>query len=136
MKMKIRGMDFVMYQVSDLARAAAFYRETIGLPQEMFSEEYQWAEFNCGNVTLSLHGGQKLPERIAGGRIALAVDDVFAAYTELKSKGVRFEAQPTDYSVCHAAVILDPDGNPVILHKRADGTFGQNSATEDNRKQA
>ena len=123
--MNIRGTDFVMYQVSDLARAAAFYRETLGLQQEMYSEEYQWAEFNCGNVTLSLHGGQTLPGLIAGGRIALAVDDVFAACAELRRKGVRFEAEPTDYSVCHAAVILDPDGNSVILHRRGDGTHGQ-----------
>ncbi len=123
--MKIRGTDFVLYQVSDLARAAKFYRETLGLPQEVFSEEWQWAEFNCGNVTLSLYGGQNLPERIAGGRIALAVDDVFAACAELKDKGARVLGEPKDYSVCCAVEVLDPDGNTVILHKRADGTCGQ-----------
>ena len=126
--MKIRGTDFVMYQVSDLARAAAFYREILGLPQEMFSEEWRWAEFNCGNVTLALNSGVVLPDSMAGGRIALAVDDVFAASAELKHQGVRFTIEPTDYSVCHAAAILDPDGNTVILHKRADGTYGPNSA--------
>jgi catechol 2,3-dioxygenase-like lactoylglutathione lyase family enzyme len=131
--MKIRGTDFVISQVSDLARAAAFYRAVLGLTQELYSEEWQWAEFNCGNVTLSLHGGQTLPVQIVGGRIALAVDDVFAACAELKSKGVRFESEPTDYSVCHAAVILDPDGNALILHKRADGTFGQNSGHTSNQ---
>ncbi len=131
--MKIRGTDFVVYQVSDIARAAAFYRETLGLPQEVCSEEYQWAEFNCGNVTLSLHGGQKIPEWTAGGRIALAVDDVFAACAELKSKGVRFETEPTDYSVCRAAVILDPDGNAVIIHRRSDGSFGQSAVTTPNQ---
>ncbi len=123
--MKIRGTDFVMYQVSDLARAAAFYRETLGLPQETYSEEWKWAEFNCGNVTLALNSGVTLPDVIAGGRIALAVDDVFAAAAELKAKGVRFAIEPTDYSVCHAVAIFDPDGNTVILHRRADGTFGQ-----------
>jgi catechol 2,3-dioxygenase-like lactoylglutathione lyase family enzyme len=123
--MKIRGIDFVMYQVSDLARAAKFYRETLGLPQEMYSEEWKWAEFNCGNVTLALNSGVKLPDVIAGGRIALAVDDVFAACAALKAQGVRFAIEPTDYSVCHAAAILDPDGNTVILHRRADGTCGQ-----------
>ncbi len=122
--MKIRGTDFVMYQVSDLARAARFYRETLGLGQESYSEEWHWAEFNCGNVTLALHGGAELPERIAGGRIALAVEDVPAACAELKAKGVRVVAEPTDYSVCCAVEILDPDGNTVILHKRADGSFG------------
>jgi predicted enzyme related to lactoylglutathione lyase/ketosteroid isomerase-like protein len=126
-KVKIRGTDFVVYQVSDLAAAARFYRETLGLSQEVYSEEGQWAEFNCGNVTLSLHGGMKLPEKIAGGRIALAVDDVFAACAELKSKGVRVVGEPVDYGVCCAVEILDPDGNTVILHRRADGTSGQDS---------
>jgi hypothetical protein len=42
---------------------------------------------------------------------------------------VRFTIEPTDYSVCHAAAILDPDGNTVLLHRRADGTFGQNAGS-------
>jgi predicted enzyme related to lactoylglutathione lyase len=126
-KMKIRGTDFVMYQVSNLAKAAKFYREILGLPEEIFSEEWQWAEFNCGNVTLSLHGGVKLPKKISGGRIALAVKDVRAAYKELKKKGARVLKEPHDYSVCWAMEVLDPDGNTVILHQRADGTCGQNS---------
>jgi predicted enzyme related to lactoylglutathione lyase len=125
--MKIRGTDFVMYQVSNIARAARFYREILGLPQEVYSAEGQWAEFNCGNVTLSLHGGVKLPKKIAGGRIALAVKDVRAAHAELKKKKVRVLKAPQDYSVCWAMEIADPDGNAVILHQRADGTCGQNS---------
>jgi predicted enzyme related to lactoylglutathione lyase len=115
-----------MYQVSDLGTAARFYREMLGLSQEVYSEEWKWAEFNCGNVTLSLHGGMTLPKKIAGGRIALAVDDIHAAYKELKDKAARILKEPTDYSVCWAMEVLDPDGNTVILHKRADGTFGQN----------
>jgi predicted enzyme related to lactoylglutathione lyase len=108
-----------------LAKAAAFYRDALGLPQEMYSEQWQWAEFNCGNVMLALHGGMKLPDNVAGSRIALAVEDIHAAYAELKSKGARVVGEPVDYTVCCAVEVLDPDGNTVILHKRADGTFGQ-----------
>ncbi len=122
--MKIRGTDFVMYQVSDLARAASFYRDVLGLAQQAYSEEWKWAEFDCGNVTLALKAGEQLPAVIAGGRIALAVDDIQAAHEELKQRGVRIVSEPHDYSVCWAMEILDPDGNLVILHKRADGTFG------------
>lgn len=114
-----------MYQVSDLAKAARFYREVLGLPQEVYGEEWQWAEFNCGNVTLALKGGEKLPELIPGGRIALAVENIHAAHEELKKKGVRILSEPHDFSVCWAMEILDLDGNVAILHKRADGTFGQ-----------
>lgn len=124
--MKIRGVDFVMYQVSDLAQAAAFYREALGLPQEIYSEEWQWAEFNCGNVTLALHGGVKLPDPIAGGRLALAVEDIHAAYAELKKRGARVMNEPADHKVCRHVDVLDPDGNTIILHQRTDGSCGQN----------
>ena len=125
--MKIRGTDFVMYLVSDLARAAGFYRDVLGLPQETYSEEWKWAEFNCGNITLALKAGEKLPEVNPGGRIALAVDDVHVAHEELKKRRVHVVSEPRDYSVCRAMEILDPDGNVVILHQRADGTFGPGS---------
>ena len=125
--MRIRGTDFVLFQVSDLARAAAFYRDMLGLPQEVYSEPDQWAEFNCGNVTLSLHGGGTLADDSAGGRIALAAEDVQMAFAELKSKGTRVVGQPVDHGVCRALEALDPDGNTVIIHKRADGTCGQES---------
>ena len=125
--MKIRGTDFVMYLVSDLARAASFYREVLGLPQEVYSEEWKWAEFDCGNITLALKAGEKLPEVITGGRVALAVDDIHAAHEEMKKRGVRIVSEPHDYQVCWAMEVLDPDGNLVILHKRADGTFGSES---------
>jgi predicted enzyme related to lactoylglutathione lyase len=125
--MKIRGTDFVMYLVSDLARAATFYRDVLGLPQEVYSEEGKWAEFDCGNVTLALKAGEKLPEVITGGRMALAVDDIHVAHEEMKKRGVGIVSEPHDYSVCWAMEILDPDGNLVILHKRAEGTFGPES---------
>jgi predicted enzyme related to lactoylglutathione lyase len=127
--MKIRGMDFVMYQVSELAHAARFYREVLGLPQEIYSEQYQWAEFNCGNLTLALHGGMPPSDTISGGCIALAVDNIPAAYDELKRAGARVPAPPSDHGVCRHLDVLDPDGNRIILHQRADGTFGQNAPT-------
>jgi len=127
--MKIHGTDFVMFQVTDLPTAARFYRETLGLTQEVYhdSKEGGWAEFNCGNVTLSLDPGVEIPGGMAGGRIAFAVDDVQAAYVELKGTGARVVGKPVDYGCCQAVQVLDPDGNLVILHHRADGTFGQES---------
>ena len=124
--MKIRGTDFVMFEVSDLAAAARFYRDALGLPQEIYSEEYKWAEFNCGNVTLSLKGGATVVEGGTGVRLALAVDDVEAAYAELQAKGARLVSRPQNHGVCQSLEVLDPDGNVIILHHRADGTVGQN----------
>jgi predicted enzyme related to lactoylglutathione lyase len=125
--MKIHGTDFVMYLVSDLARAASFYRDVLGLTQGSYSEEWKWAEFDCGNITLALKAGEKLSEVNTGGRIALAVDDIHLAHEEMKKRGVRVVSEPHDYSVCCAMEILDPDGNHVILHKRAEITSGPES---------
>lgn len=122
--MKIRAIDFIAVPVSDLVTAARFYREVLGLRQEMLSEQFQWAEFDCGNVTLGLHGGQ--PAHAAGGiRVALAVDDIQAAHAGLTAAGVRLGGPPQDWGVCQSLEVFDPDGNAILLHHRADGTFGR-----------
>lgn len=113
-----------MFVVSDLERAARFYRDILELPQEVYDEQSKWAEFNCGNVTLSLKGGETLSESFPAGHIALAVEDVQAAYNELKHRGLRIKTEPQDYGCCKAFEIQDPDGNRVVLHRRVDGTFG------------
>ena len=123
--MKIRGTDFVLFSVSNLEKAVEFYRDKLGLPCEMYSEKYQWAEFNCGNVTLSLQGNALSKGDIGRGKIGLAVEDISNACEELKTNGVAVLEEPVDYGVCQAVRVNDPDQNLVILHKRADGTFGQ-----------
>jgi catechol 2,3-dioxygenase-like lactoylglutathione lyase family enzyme len=122
--MNIRGTDFIMFPVSNLARAAAFYRDILDLPQKVYSEEYQWAEYDCGNITLSLKGGSHPNEIAAGARLALAVENIQAAFEELKAKDVPPAGPPQDHGVCQHLEIRDPDGHIVILHHRADGTFG------------
>ena len=95
--MKIRGTDFIMFHVSDLGAAARFYRDDLGLKQEVYSEQYQWAEFDCGNVTLALKGGTAPSAILAGSRLARAVDDVSAAHAELTAKGARLAGPPQDH---------------------------------------
>ncbi len=124
--MKIRGTDFVMFQVTDMPKAVHFYGDILGLMQEVDTEEF--VEFNCGNVTLSLI---RTGEMESGGNIALAVDDVRAAYVELKDKGARVEGEPVDYGCCQAVTVQDPDGNVVMIHRRADGTVGQEEGQPD-----
>lgn len=124
--MKIRGVDFIQLRVSDLRAAARFYREVLGLTAEIYSEEDGgWAEFPCGDVTLALQGGYPAGERRLGPRVALAVADIEHAFDELKAHGAGSLGPLQDYGVCWAVEFLDPDGNPLLLHQRADGTFGR-----------
>lgn len=127
--MKIRGTDFVMFRVRNLMRAVNFYRDVLGLPLEVCSEEEHWAEFDCGNVTLALSAGELAAAGNTttgtGARIALAVEDIGAAYVEMMAKGVQVLHPPQDHGVCHSLEVLDPDGNEILLHCRADHTFGR-----------
>lgn len=127
--MNIRGTDFVLYEVSDIDRGVAFYRDTLGLKLEFTTEDFPWAEFSAPPTTLALFDPKKFrteaPDPKTGGAsIYLAVEDVKAAVEELKEKGVPIVFDPMESPVCWLAGILDPDGNHVGLHQRKDGTCG------------
>ena len=123
--MKILGTDFVTYYVSDFHKAVMFYRDVLGLPLGIYSAEEEWAEFDCGNVTLALKGGMEIAPGDHAPRVALAVDDIARAQAELVAHGVNIVRPPEQHGVCRHMELLDPDNNVVILHHRADGTVGQ-----------
>jgi len=122
--MKVRGVDFILHPVQDIAAGVRFYRDVLGLPLEVWSEADRWAEFDCGNVTLVLQGGEASAPSGARPKLALAVDDIDQAHAALRARGATVLHPPQDYGVCRAFEIRDPDGNAILLHRRADGTFG------------
>lgn len=123
--MEARGVDFVLFLVRNLERSMQFYQDFLGLELAFYKEEWQWAEFNAGNVTLTLCGDQEIPERSTGGIIAFAVNDLESASEEVKAQGIPIRRELHELTTCWHLEILDPDGYTIILHKRKDGTFGQ-----------
>jgi len=128
--MKIRGTDFVLYEVSSLEKSIPFYRDILGLTliSEENNEDLSWAEFDATPTTLSLYAPLKTenrPPNTGGGTcIMLAVDDAQEAVDYLKSKNVPVTFGPFETKVCFIVEILDPDGNKIGLHQRKDGTAG------------
>jgi len=127
--MKVRGTDFVLYEVSDIERSIEFYRDTLGLELELFIADVQWAEFKAEPTTLGLFNPKdfrsEAPEPKTGGAsIYLAMEDVNAAIEELKAKGVSIVYGPMETPVCWMAAVLDPDGNVIGMHQRKDGSWG------------
>ncbi len=104
----------------DLDRAIAFYGQTLGLPMSVHLDERNYAEFETGNLTLSVIDAEKMgmTHQVRGHEIALHVDDVQAARQTLEAKGVQFRGETLDTGVCHMALFNDPDGNPLMLHHR------------------
>ena len=116
----VTGVDFVPLSTRDLQGASEFYGGTLGLPRSVYIPERNYAEFETGNVTLSVFEGEKMGigHNLAGNAIALHVQDVAAARAELEERGVRFAGETFDTGVCHMAFFADPDGNPLMLHHR------------------
>jgi predicted enzyme related to lactoylglutathione lyase len=117
----VTGVDFVAVPTRDLARAVAFYGETLGLRCSVHRPERNFAEFETGNLTLNVLD----PERMGIGSfqpnvsaVALHVGDVAAARARLEASGVSFAGDIFDTGVCHMAFFADPDGNALMLHHR------------------
>jgi predicted enzyme related to lactoylglutathione lyase len=117
----ITGVDFVCVPTRDHARAAEFYGGTLGLERKKSWGQMPATEFQAGNLTLAVMDPSAFGQgeaRPNSAPIALQVDDVEAARTELEAKGVTFIVEMIDSGECHQAIFTDPDGNPLILHHR------------------
>ena len=117
---EVERADFVSVPVRDLAGAAEFYGETLGLKRSRGSSE-RWVEFETGNVSLALIpiemlGREEFTPNIAP--IAIRVPDVAEAREKLEAAGVEFPMETIDSGVCHIAPFHDPEGNALQLHRR------------------
>jgi predicted enzyme related to lactoylglutathione lyase len=119
--MKVIEIAFTGYPVTDLKRARQFYEGALGLkPARVFGDETNaWIEYDIGAGTLSI--GNMAPEwkpSAGGGSVALEVEDFPAAIERLKAGGHPVFFGPIETPVCHMAVVSDPDGNSITIHKR------------------
>jgi predicted enzyme related to lactoylglutathione lyase len=116
----ISGVDFIGLPTRDLEAAVAFYGDTLGLHRSVYRPDRHHAEFETGNLTINTMVSEKmgLPYEVSKNPIALHVDDVAQARTELESRGVSFFGDIVDTGVCHMAFFTDPDGNALMLHHR------------------
>jgi predicted enzyme related to lactoylglutathione lyase len=116
----VTGVDFVGCPTKDLEAAVEFYGSTVGLPRSVYIKERGYAEFETGNLTLSVYDAESmgLPYHTNPNAIALHVDDVASARASLQERGVTFNGETLDTGVCHMAFFADPDGNALMLHHR------------------
>jgi catechol 2,3-dioxygenase-like lactoylglutathione lyase family enzyme len=76
-----------MIPASDLARAKAFYADTLGL--KLVREDPEGVQFESGGIRFDVY-----PTRASGGTATVAgwiVNDLDAEMADLRSRGVQFE---------------------------------------------
>ena len=116
--MKIKGLAFVGIPVTDMPRARSFYEGVLGLKvsEEMMSGK--WVEYSLGNNTLAIAnvGPQWLPSDQGTGA-ALEVENFDEAVKSLKDRHVLFVVEAYESPCCWMAIIKDPDGNNIVIHK-------------------
>jgi len=114
----IKEVAFVAIAVTDKERARKFYQETLGLKPTITAMEGAWVEYDLGGTTIGVgcHPDWK-PSR-DGTSVAFEVDDIDAMIAKLKKAGVEFEMEKFESPVCWMAVVHDPDGNRLLVHKR------------------
>ena len=118
--MNVERVDFVSFLTQDIQRAKRFYTDVLGLEVETEGESDM--EVRCGQVTLDIFDPSSIGQPFAPcpAGIALRVLDVDAARAELEAKGVQFDGETIETSVCRQAWFKDPDGNALMLHRRFD----------------
>jgi predicted enzyme related to lactoylglutathione lyase len=116
--MKIKAIGFVGIPVTDLKRAREFYEGMLGLKVSDEMMGGKWIEYSLGDDTLAIAnvGEQWMPSDQGTGA-ALEVENFEEAIKQLKDRRIPFAAEPFETPCCHMAVVQDPDGNKLIIHK-------------------
>ena len=114
--MKINDIAFVGIPVTDMKRARAFYEGALGLQPDPEMTGEHWTEYSIGEGTLAIAcvGEQWRPSN-QGTSAALEVENLEDAITRLEER--KISCDKVDSPVCRMAIIEDPDGNKLIIHK-------------------
>lgn len=118
-----KKVDDVFFNVDDIEKAVAFYRDKLGLPVKY--ESADWVELDAGNVTIALRrfgsGPEGRPELGVGegATLVFEVDDLEATQAELQAQGVEFLGGIFEYGAVRLAAFEDLNGNILQIYQYA-----------------
>jgi len=127
----ITGVNDVYYNVEDMGRAIAFYRDVLGL--RVIDQNEYWTSLDVGGVRIGLHWteGGKIPYVArddhgphAGACLTLRVSDIRSTVNHLRARGVRFLGDVADAPWGSLATFEDSEGNVLKLMQPPGGPRG------------
>ena len=114
--MKIKKIAFVGIPVTDMERARAFYEDVLGLQPHPEMTGQHWTEYSIGDGTLAIACvGEQWKPANEGTSAALEVENLEEAIARFEERKIAYDK--VDSPVCRMAIIQDPDGNKLIIHK-------------------
>lgn len=118
--LKVTELAFCCYSVTYMPRARAFYENVLGLTPTSVVEQGdgKWVEYEFGPYALAIASSSEFRPSPDGCTAALEVEDFDDAIAFLRLNKVKFRTEPFNTPACQMAMIYDPDGNTICIHKR------------------
>ena len=108
------GVASVWVPVTDMSRARAFYRETLGLSEGKTTED--WSEFDANGLMIGLNARESAQPATGGAVITFQPDgDLDAEVAALQDKGVEFGGI-ADHPWGRLAPFKDSEGNDLQFY--------------------
>ena len=118
----IKEIAFVGYPTTNMKRSREFYEGVLGLKSSdafgPLTDESQFAEYLIGDTAFSLGCMPEWKPSKDGPYIAFEMENFDEAIEKLKANNVTFTMEKVDTSACFMAMVQDPDGNSILIHKR------------------
>lgn len=115
---------FTSYPATNLAESRAFYEDVLGLrPATVFpmGSDGGWVEYELGSHTFGIGKAEGWTPNPNGPSCALEAADFDAVIASLRKASAKFKMEPFETPVCRMAMVHDPAGNTLIIHKRKPG---------------
>jgi catechol 2,3-dioxygenase-like lactoylglutathione lyase family enzyme len=119
MDLRLGPIGQIARPVRDVAGAVTWYRDILGM-----THLYTYGDlafFDCGGTRLMLSAPEDAGAAASPSILYFRVDDIQAAYDELRSRGVEFDGAPhmifkhPDGTEEWMAFFADPDGHPLAV---------------------
>jgi catechol 2,3-dioxygenase-like lactoylglutathione lyase family enzyme len=117
---EFRGISWAGVPVDDFDAAVSFFRDRLGVSVSYLNDDHQTAHFRMANGDLVELFGPDNPreEHRRHMAIALEVEDIERARSELESRGVEFVSEIRTWKQEAWCYFVGPDGLLFEIHSR------------------
>ncbi|WP_123507090.1 VOC family protein [Frondihabitans sp. PhB188] len=115
------GVATVWVPVTDMKRAVAFYRDTLGL--DVKSESDDWSELDAGGLMIGLNGREDASVSSSGGAVITFQPDgtIEDELAEIASRGADIQGEISDHEWGRIVPFKDSEGNDLQFYTPPQG---------------